>query len=82
MKDVPVIPFELGQKELDWIGLTDALAKGHLLSKAEIEDAFLYRDPDTLLNHAAWITGWGSPSNLQPSSPVTLTKENQQSTAV
>lgn len=56
---VPMIPFEDGQAALDWIGLTDALAAGHLLPKAEIADTFLYRDPDTLLNRAAWIDGLG-----------------------
>ena len=56
---VPMIPFEDGEAALDWIGLTDALAAGHLLPKAEIADTFLYRDPDTLLNRAAWIDGLG-----------------------
>lgn len=53
------IPFEQGQARLDWIGLTDALAAGHTLPKAEIADTFLYRDPDTLLSRAAWIDGLG-----------------------
>ncbi|WP_299401730.1 ornithine cyclodeaminase [uncultured Roseobacter sp.] len=56
---VPVIPFDAGEARLDWIALTDALAAGHLLPKAEIADTFLYRDPDTLLNRAAWIDGLG-----------------------
>ena len=56
---VPFIPFEQGEALLDWIGLTDALAAGHKLPKAEIGDTFLYRDPDTLLNRAAWIDGMG-----------------------
>ncbi|MEP0963193.1 MAG: ornithine cyclodeaminase [Roseobacter sp.] len=59
MIEVPVIPFAQGEAQLDWIGLTDALAAGHLLPKAEIADTFLYRDPDTLLNRAAWIDGLG-----------------------
>jgi ornithine cyclodeaminase/alanine dehydrogenase-like protein (mu-crystallin family) len=59
MSDIPIIPFEAGEARLDWIGLTDALAEGHLLPKAEIADTFLYRDPDTLLNRAAWIDGLG-----------------------
>ncbi len=53
------IPFEAGENHLDWIGLTDALAAGHALPKAEIADTFLYRDPDTLLSRAAWIDGLG-----------------------
>mmetsp|Transcript_26984 Transcript_26984/g.48930 ORF Transcript_26984/g.48930 Transcript_26984/m.48930 type:complete len:304 (-) Transcript_26984:2152-3063(-) len=56
---VPFIPFAEGEALLDWIGLTDALAAGHDLPKAEIGDTFLYRDPDTLLSRAAWINGLG-----------------------
>ncbi|WP_299859840.1 ornithine cyclodeaminase [uncultured Roseobacter sp.] len=55
-----VIPFAEGEAHLDWIALTEALAEGHRLPKAEIADTFLYRDPDTLLNRAAWIDGLGS----------------------
>ncbi len=57
--NVPIIPFDEGEALLDWIGLTDALAAGHELPKAEIGDTFLYRDPDTLLSRAAWIDGLG-----------------------
>lgn len=56
---IPVIPFAEGEARLDWIGLTDALAKGHTLPKAEIGDTFLYRSPDTLLSRSAWIDGLG-----------------------
>ena len=54
------IPFEEGQTRLDWIALTDAIAAGHSLPKAEIADTFLYRTPDTLLTRAAWIDGLAS----------------------
>ena len=54
-----IIPFEEGEAQLDWIALTEALAHGHTLPKAEIDDTFLYRDPDTLLSRAAWIDGLG-----------------------
>ncbi|MFA8386718.1 MAG: ornithine cyclodeaminase family protein [Pelagibaca sp.] len=54
-----IIPFEQGEAQLDWIGLTDAIAAGHDLPKAEIADSFLYRGGDTLLNRAAWIDGLG-----------------------
>ena len=57
--NVPFIPFAEGEALLDWVGLTDALAAGHQLPKAEIGDTFLYRDPDTLLSRAAWIDGMG-----------------------
>ena len=56
---IPVIPFAEGEAVLDWLGLTDALAAGHALPRAEIGDTFLYRDPDTLLSRAAWIDGLG-----------------------
>jgi ornithine cyclodeaminase/alanine dehydrogenase-like protein (mu-crystallin family) len=59
MTSIPFIPFAEGEALLDWIGLTDALAAGHSLPKAEIGDTFLYRDPDTLLSRAAWIDGLG-----------------------
>ncbi len=54
-----MIPFEEGQRDLDWIALTDALAVGHRLPKAKVEDVFIYRDPETLLNRSAWINGMG-----------------------
>ncbi len=59
MTDIPFINFSEGEAVLDWLALTDALAKGHSLPKAEIGDTFLYRDPDTLLSRAAWIDGMG-----------------------
>jgi len=59
MSSVPFIPFEEGEALLDWIGLTDALAAGHNLPKAEIGDTFLYRGSDTLLSRSAWIDGLG-----------------------
>lgn len=59
MTTIPFISFEAGEKLLDWIALTDAMAAGHTLARAEIGDTFLYRDPDTLLSRAAWIDGMG-----------------------
>lgn len=56
---IPFISFDEGEALLDWAGLTEALARGHDLPKAEIGDTFLYRDPDTLLSRAAWIDGLG-----------------------
>ena len=55
----PVIPFDEGEAGLDWLELTDAIAAGHRLPRAETRDTFLYRDPDTLLSRAAWIDGLG-----------------------
>lgn len=54
-----IIPFDAGEARLDWIALTDALAAGHALPRAEIADLFLYRGGDTLLNRSAWIDGMG-----------------------
>ena len=54
-----IIPFDQGEANIDWIGLTDALAAGHERPKAEIGDLFLYRGEDTLLNRSAWIDGLG-----------------------
>ena len=47
------------EARLDWIGLTDALAAGHRLPRAEVADTFLYRGRDTLLTRSAWIDGLG-----------------------
>ncbi|MDZ4086940.1 MAG: ornithine cyclodeaminase [Tabrizicola sp.] len=48
------------ERFLDWQGLTRALEAGHRLPKAEIQDIFLYRRDDTLLDRAAWIDGLGA----------------------
>ncbi|GGL62780.1 ornithine cyclodeaminase family protein [Wenxinia marina] len=52
-----IIGFE--EEGLDWLALTDALAEGHRRPKPEVEDIFLRRGGDTLLNRAAWIDGMG-----------------------
>lgn len=54
-----MIPFDQGEAGLNWLDLTDALAAGHTGPKAEVEDVFLYRDDNTLLNRSAWIKGMG-----------------------
>lgn len=56
---IPFIPFDAGNALLDWHEINAAFTAGHRLSKAEIDDTFLYRDPDTLLSRAAWIDGMG-----------------------
>ncbi|WP_407494398.1 ornithine cyclodeaminase family protein [Pseudooceanicola sp. MF1-13] len=56
---IPTITFEAGEAVLDWLALTDALAAGHDLPKAEVADSFLYRGKDTLLTRSAWIDGLG-----------------------
>lgn len=57
---IPFVSFEAGEAVVDWLALTEALAAGHRLPKAEIGDTFLYRGNDTLLSRAAWIDGLGS----------------------
>lgn len=54
-----MIPFAQGERNLDWLALTDALAAGHDLPKAEVADVFLYEGENTLLNRSAWIAGMG-----------------------
>lgn len=47
------------EARLDWIALTEALAAGHALPRAELGDTLLYRGKDTLLTRSAWIDGLG-----------------------
>ncbi len=54
-----MITFDGADPLLDWLDLTDALAAGHALAKAEVEDVFLYQGDNTLLNRSAWIAGMG-----------------------
>lgn len=55
---IEIVPHE-AEARLDWIGLTDALAAGHALPRAEVGDTFLRRAGDTLLTRSAWIDGMG-----------------------
>ncbi|MEO8242520.1 MAG: ornithine cyclodeaminase [bacterium] len=45
---------------LSWTGLIAALEAGHRLPRAEINDVFLHRGADVLLDRAAWIDGLGA----------------------
>ena len=54
-----MIPFEEGEKHLDWLALTDALAAGHEGPRADVADVFLYEGENMLLNRSAWIAGLG-----------------------
>lgn len=44
---------------LDWMELTDALAAGHALPRAEVADTILRQAGNTLLTRSAWIAGMG-----------------------
>ncbi|ARE40299.1 Ornithine cyclodeaminase [Rhodovulum sp. P5] len=54
-----IIPFDEGERLLNWQALCTALERGHSLPRAETRDTFLYRGADTLLSRAAWIDGLG-----------------------
>ncbi|MBS0563748.1 MAG: ornithine cyclodeaminase [Proteobacteria bacterium] len=47
------------EAELDWLALTEALAAGHALPRAEVADTLLRRGADSLLTRSAWIDGMG-----------------------
>ncbi|MEM7596109.1 MAG: NAD(P)-binding domain-containing protein [Pseudomonadota bacterium] len=53
------ISFEDGEVNLTWLGLCEALERGHTYPRAQIEDTFLHRGEDTLLTRSAWIDGLG-----------------------
>ncbi|WP_298496847.1 ornithine cyclodeaminase [uncultured Maritimibacter sp.] len=53
-----IIPFG-AEARLDWLGLTEALAAGHRLPRAQVADSFLKRADDTLLTRSALIDGLG-----------------------
>lgn len=48
------------EPHLDWIAALEAIAKGHSLPEAQLNDTFLYQREDTLLSRAAWIAGLGA----------------------
>lgn len=48
------------EARLTWAGLMAAFEAGHRLPRAEINDLFLYRGADTMLDRAAWISGLGA----------------------
>ncbi len=56
---IEVIPFAEGEAGLDWLRLTQAIAAGHDLPRAEVADVLMRRGADTLLNRSAWIAGLG-----------------------
>ncbi len=53
-----IVPFD-ADALLDWIDVSDAIAAGHALPPALVEDVVLRRGGDTLLNRSAWIDGLG-----------------------
>ncbi|WP_373355110.1 ornithine cyclodeaminase family protein [Pseudoroseicyclus sp. CXY001] len=53
------ISFEEGERGLEWIAVTEAIAEGHKAPRAEVKDSILRRGSDTVLSRAAWIDGFG-----------------------
>jgi ornithine cyclodeaminase/alanine dehydrogenase-like protein (mu-crystallin family) len=47
------------ERHLDWVGVARAIEAGHAQPRAQVEDVFLRRGADTLLNRSAWIEGLG-----------------------
>jgi ornithine cyclodeaminase/alanine dehydrogenase-like protein (mu-crystallin family) len=67
------ISFAEGEARLAWHALTEALAAGHALPRAEIGDTFLHRRDDTLLTRSAWIDGLGiavKSATIYPGNPA------------
>ncbi len=54
------IPFDQGELNLDWTGITATIEQGHLRPRASIGDTFHYRGSDTILVRSACIDGMGS----------------------
>ena len=74
--DFEIIGFEQGEAQLDWLECCDALIAGHKLPKADITDAFHYRDADTLLTRSAWIDGLGMAVKTATVFPANATHGN------
>jgi len=55
---VEIVP-AAAEAHLDWLAVTDAIAEGHALPRADIADTLLRRGSDTMLGRAAWIDGLG-----------------------
>ncbi|MFA9232372.1 MAG: ornithine cyclodeaminase family protein [Microgenomates group bacterium] len=56
---IEIVPKD-AEAHLTWAGLLAAIEAGHRLPRAEINDLFLYRGKDTMLDRAAWIDGLGA----------------------
>ncbi|WP_323036129.1 ornithine cyclodeaminase [Pararhodobacter sp.] len=56
---IPVLTRDAVEPLLNWLDLADALADGHRLPPAQIEDVLMSRGDDRLLSRAAWIDGLG-----------------------
>ncbi|GHA48946.1 ornithine cyclodeaminase [Amylibacter ulvae] len=59
MAHIPLISFEEMNGVLSWTDMANAIHAGHALPKAQLQDVFIRRDADTLLNRSAWIDGLG-----------------------
>lgn len=59
MSEIPFIRASGVEHLLSWNGVCGALAAGHRLSRADIDDILFRHGGDSLLNRAAWIKGLG-----------------------
>ncbi|PIB26657.1 ornithine cyclodeaminase [Amylibacter kogurei] len=59
MTHIPLISFDEMDKHLSWKAMAEAIRAGHDLPKAQLQDVFIRRDSDTLLNRSAWVDGLG-----------------------
>jgi len=56
---IPVLTAADAGHLMDWLALTDALAKGHRRPPAEVRDVLMAQGDNRLLSRAAWIPGLG-----------------------
>lgn len=69
---INIVPPE-AEVHLSWPGLIAALEDGHRRPRAQVNDLFLYRGADTLLNRTAWIDGLGAlvkVATIHPGNPA------------
>ncbi len=59
MSTLPFIRAADVEHMLSWKGVCDALAAGHRMDRADIDDILFRQGEDTMLNRAAWIKGLG-----------------------
>lgn len=59
MAHIPLISFDEMDHHLSWKTMAEAIRAGHDLPKAQLQDVFIRRSSDTLLNRSAWVDGLG-----------------------
>jgi len=59
MSDVPFIGYDDADRLMTWPQIADALAAGHRLPRADIDDLLMMKGAEGILNRGAWIEGLG-----------------------